>query len=132
MECEQMGDRTVPDDNDQRMAGQFRASAPFLLHERTRFIRSEARADRQSGRDLGGVLQGKTSCYSDDAASDYARELVRVAGPERLVWASDCPFVGCEQQVRYQDTIDWLIDCVPDQAARRKIFGETALKLYFG
>jgi predicted TIM-barrel fold metal-dependent hydrolase len=66
------------------------------------------------------------------AASDYARELVRVAGPERLVWASDCPFVGCEQQVRYQDTIDWLIDCAPDHAARRKIFGETALRLYFG
>src|SRR5882757_8376841 len=30
------------------------------------------------------------------AASDYARELVRVAGPDRLVWASDCPFVGHE------------------------------------
>ena len=66
------------------------------------------------------------------AASDYARELVRVAGPDRLVWASDCPFVGCESQVRYQDTIDWLIDCVPDPIARRKLFGETALKLYFG
>jgi predicted TIM-barrel fold metal-dependent hydrolase len=66
------------------------------------------------------------------AASDYARELVRVAGPDRLVWASDCPFVGCESQVRYQDTIDWLVDCVPDPIARRKLFGETALKLYFG
>jgi predicted TIM-barrel fold metal-dependent hydrolase len=66
------------------------------------------------------------------AASDYARELVRVAGPDRLVWASDCPFVGHEKDMRYQDTIDWLIDCVPDAAARRKIFGETALKLYFG
>jgi len=65
------------------------------------------------------------------AAKGYARELVRVAGPERLVWASDCPFVGHESQVRYRDTIDWLIDCVPDQAARAKIFGETALKLYF-
>jgi predicted TIM-barrel fold metal-dependent hydrolase len=66
------------------------------------------------------------------AASDYARELVRVAGPDRLVWASDCPFVGCESQVKYQDTIDWLIAAVPDAAARRKIFGETALNLYFG
>ena len=66
------------------------------------------------------------------AAADYARELLRVAGPDRLVWASDCPFVGHESQVKYQDTIDWLIACVPDQAARRKIFGETALKLYFG
>jgi predicted TIM-barrel fold metal-dependent hydrolase len=66
------------------------------------------------------------------AAADYARELLRVAGPDRLVWASDCPFVGHESQVKYQDTIDWLIDCVPDEAVRRKIFGETALKLYFG
>jgi predicted TIM-barrel fold metal-dependent hydrolase len=65
------------------------------------------------------------------AAADYGRELVRVAGPDRLVWASDCPFVGLESQVRYQETIDWLIDCVPDANARRKIFGETALKLYF-
>jgi predicted TIM-barrel fold metal-dependent hydrolase len=66
------------------------------------------------------------------AAADYARELLRVAGPDRLVWASDCPFVGHESQVKYRDTIDWLIACVPDEAARRKIFGETALKLYFG
>jgi predicted TIM-barrel fold metal-dependent hydrolase len=65
------------------------------------------------------------------AAADYARELVRVAGPDRLVWASDCPFVGHESQVRYQDTIDWLIECVSDQSVRRKLFGETALKLYF-
>ena len=66
------------------------------------------------------------------AAADYARELLRVAGPDRLVWASDCPFVGHEGQLKYQDTIDWLIASIPDAAARRKIFGETALKLYFG
>jgi hypothetical protein len=34
--------------------------------------------------------------------------------------------------VRYQDTIDWLIDAVPDAAARRKVCAETPLKLYFG
>ena len=47
------------------------------------------------------------------------------------MWASDCPFVGHENDVTYQDTIDWLIDCVPDADTRRQIFGETALKLYF-
>jgi predicted TIM-barrel fold metal-dependent hydrolase len=61
----------------------------------------------------------------------YARELVRVAGPDRLVWASDCPFVGHENQFPYQATIDWLNEAVPDAAARAKIFGETALQLYF-
>jgi len=62
----------------------------------------------------------------------YARELVRVAGPDRLVWASDCPFVGHENQFSYGSTMDWLTECVPDAAAREKVFGATALKLYFG
>jgi predicted TIM-barrel fold metal-dependent hydrolase len=64
-------------------------------------------------------------------AREYARELVRVAGPDRLVWASDCPFVGHEGQFPYRATIDWLVDAVPDAGARAKIFGATALKLYF-
>jgi predicted TIM-barrel fold metal-dependent hydrolase len=54
-----------------------------------------------------------------------------VAGPERLVWASDCPFVGHENQFPYRSTIDWLNDAVADPAARAKIFGQTALQLYF-
>lgn len=64
-------------------------------------------------------------------SKDYARELMRSAGPDRLVWASDCPFVGHEGKFAYKATIDWLDDAVPDAEARRKIFGETALKLYF-
>jgi predicted TIM-barrel fold metal-dependent hydrolase len=39
-------------------------------------------------------------------SKDYARELLRVAGPDRLVWASDCPFVGHEGQFPYRATID--------------------------
>jgi predicted TIM-barrel fold metal-dependent hydrolase len=64
-------------------------------------------------------------------SKDYARELVRAAGPDRLVWASDCPFVGHEGQFSYQATIDWLVDVLPDSAARETIFGETTRKLYF-
>ena len=51
--------------------------------------------------------------------------------PDTLVWASDCPFVGHEGKFAYRDTIDWLIDAIPDAAAREKIFGGTARKLYF-
>jgi predicted TIM-barrel fold metal-dependent hydrolase len=65
-------------------------------------------------------------------AREVARELLRVAGPDRLVWASDCPFVGHEGQFPYQSTIDWLVDAIPDTAARAKIFGATARELYFG
>ncbi|HVG51772.1 MAG TPA: amidohydrolase family protein [Xanthobacteraceae bacterium] len=64
-------------------------------------------------------------------AVDCARELVKQGGPERLVWASDCPFVGEEAHVKYQQTIDWLTTFVPDPAARRKIFCDTPLRLYF-
>ena len=45
---------------------------------------------------------------------------MKQAGPDRLVWASDCPFVGEEDNVTYQQTIDWLKECVPDPAVRRK------------
>ena len=64
-------------------------------------------------------------------AMDYARELLRVAGPDRLVWASDCPFVGHENQFPYKATMDWLVEAIPDAAARAKIFGATARELYF-
>src|SRR4029079_12544957 len=80
------------------------------------------------GRTLGNVSGGYRL---GPQAMEYARELVRVAGADRLVWASDCPFVGHEGQFPYQATIDWLNACVPDASARAKIFGETARKLYF-
>jgi len=66
-----------------------------------------------------------------EAAAAYGRELLRQAGPERLLWASDCPFVGHESQVSYRDTIDAVLEWLPDGPARRKVCGENALALYF-
>ncbi len=63
-------------------------------------------------------------------SADYARELCRRVGYERMLWASDCPFVGSESTV-YQSTIDWLDTVVPDAADRNRITGENALQLYF-
>ena len=65
-------------------------------------------------------------------SKDYAQALLRGSGADRLMWASDCPFVGHEKQFSYQSTIDWLTECIPDAATRAKIFGETALRFYFG
>jgi predicted TIM-barrel fold metal-dependent hydrolase len=65
-----------------------------------------------------------------EAAQAYARELIRAAGPERLVWGSDCPFAGFEGKVSYQDTIDDFLAWVPPDM--RHIIGcETPLKLCF-
>lgn len=70
----------------------------------------------------------------DPATRPFAREmaqaLLRNAGPERLVWGSDCPFVGHEAHVSYRDTLDELAQWAPDAALRRKL-SDTALKLYF-
>lgn len=67
-----------------------------------------------------------------EAANRYAAELLRSVPHERLLWASDAPFVRFEQTVTYQQTIDDFHRWVPDAAMRRKIGGENALALYFG
>lgn len=81
----------------------------------------------QSGRcwvklSAGYRLQGDTLAY--------ARELLAAMGPERLLWASDCPFVGVESTT-YQSTIDWFEQAVTDPAQRQQIGYATPTALYF-
>jgi predicted TIM-barrel fold metal-dependent hydrolase len=59
------------------------------------------------------------------------RELLRTVGADRLLWASDCPFVGHENQFTYPSTIDCVREWVTDPVDRAKVFGANALKLYF-
>jgi len=59
------------------------------------------------------------------------RELLRQVGPDRLLWASDCPFAGHENTFAFQDTIDTVHAWVPEGPARDRIFGLNALALYF-
>ena len=63
-------------------------------------------------------------------AAETARYLLREAGTERLVWGSDCPFVGHEASVNYADTLAELASWCPDPRTRRAL-SNTALKLYF-
>lgn len=63
-------------------------------------------------------------------ATELAQSLLQNLGPERLLWGSDCPFVGHESHVSYQDTLDELAQWIPDAATRRRI-SDTALKLFF-
>jgi predicted TIM-barrel fold metal-dependent hydrolase len=59
-----------------------------------------------------------------------AERLVQAAGPERLLWGSDCPFVGHESSLTFGDTLAAFQQWVPSPQARRKI-SDTALRLYF-
>ena len=64
-------------------------------------------------------------------AAAYGRELLARMGPDRLLWASDCPFVGHEGEFTYQETIDAVLEWLPEGEAREKVFYTNALALYF-
>jgi predicted TIM-barrel fold metal-dependent hydrolase len=67
----------------------------------------------------------------EERVAAYGRELLRTAGAQRLLWASDCPFVGDEDATTYRRTMESVDAWMPDAATRRAVFGENALKLYF-
>jgi predicted TIM-barrel fold metal-dependent hydrolase len=62
--------------------------------------------------------------------AEFDRYLLERVPPERLLWGSDCPFVGHEGAVSYQDTLSAFAAAVPDPRTRRAI-SDTALKFYF-
>jgi predicted TIM-barrel fold metal-dependent hydrolase len=68
---------------------------------------------------------------SGQLAHEAASELLRHAGPERLVWGSDWPFAAFESSIDYRQTLDVFQQLVPDPMARRRITCETPLKLFF-
>ena len=67
-----------------------------------------------------------------EAANLYAAELLRCVPHDRLLWASDAPFVSFEKTVTYQQTVDDFHRWVPDAALRKKISGDNPMALYFG
>lgn len=60
----------------------------------------------------------------------YAQRLLKVAGPDRLFWGSDAPFVGAEDRVTYRQTLETLYRIVPDARDRRRM-SDAALRFYF-
>ena len=60
----------------------------------------------------------------------YAHALLSCAGPQRLMWASDWPWGGFEEGMTYQRCLDWLVEWIPDENARRIVLCETPRKLF--
>jgi len=65
-----------------------------------------------------------------ETARDCTDRLLAEAGPERLIWGSDAPFVNHEGSVDYAAALDLYRRLVPDPALRRAI-DQTALTFYF-
>lgn len=64
------------------------------------------------------------------AAWACADVLLTIPGPGRLVWGSDWPWTQQPQLARYADTLDWLAEWVPQEAAREQILGANARTLF--
>jgi predicted TIM-barrel fold metal-dependent hydrolase len=67
---------------------------------------------------------------SEAIAETTAAELLAKAGPERLLWGSDAPFVGYEGRMTYDRALAHLDRWAPDPAVRRAL-SDTALRFYF-
>jgi len=52
------------------------------------------------------------------------------AGVHQLVWASDWPFVGFEDSIRYGQCIEWIHAWIPHPATRRMIMVDNAIRLF--
>jgi predicted TIM-barrel fold metal-dependent hydrolase len=65
-----------------------------------------------------------------DTAAQVTRDLLDHAGPSRLLWGSDAPFVNHEREIGFGDTIDLYHRLVPDAATRAAI-DRAAFNLFF-
>ncbi|WP_144633676.1 amidohydrolase family protein [Bordetella genomosp. 13] len=86
---------------------------------------------------LGLVAQGNTwvklsAPYRQgvDDVQPYVDALLRAGGPQRLVWATDCPWVKFEKEITYRQCIDWMFQWVPDERARNQILVDTPRALF--
>lgn len=57
-----------------------------------------------------------------------AQKFLAAAGPERLLWGSDCPWTGHEGKYTLRDTVRWFEEWIPDRAIREQI-GRSGLAL---
>lgn len=62
---------------------------------------------------------------------ELAVALIAAGGWERLMWASDWPFVGYHETMHYDEAVAALAHHVKDTAMRGKIGHDTAEKFYF-
>jgi predicted TIM-barrel fold metal-dependent hydrolase len=58
-----------------------------------------------------------------------ADRLLAEGGPERLLFASDWPFVGHESRITYRQMVESFEQVIPDPVIREKM-GRTAARLY--
>jgi 2-methylisocitrate lyase-like PEP mutase family enzyme/predicted TIM-barrel fold metal-dependent hydrolase len=57
-------------------------------------------------------------------AQQYVDAFLAAGARDRMVWATDFPFVKYESVITYAQCVDWIFQWIPDEALRRKILVE--------
>lgn len=60
----------------------------------------------------------------------YVDALLAAGGPERLMWASDWPWVSHEDLFTYAQCLEWLEQWIPDAAQRTTVLRDTPARLF--
>ena len=66
-----------------------------------------------------------------EPSAGYLQEFIRQTGNTRLLWGSDCPFVGDEANADYGSSLDWFLETVTNDDDRTRILGQNAMELFF-
>lgn len=59
-----------------------------------------------------------------------AEKIIAYSDGARALWATDWPWVGHEQHIRYEQCIDSLYECVPDETTRNRILTTNAYEAF--
>lgn len=79
---------------------------------------------------LSGAVRFSQKPWPHADVDRYIAKLLEVAGPERLVWGSDWPFLRIDRRVDYGPHLAQLARWVPVARARRRILVDTPAALF--
>jgi predicted TIM-barrel fold metal-dependent hydrolase len=79
---------------------------------------------------ISGLQKFSQLAYPYEDAQVFARELLRVFGPDQCVWGSDWPFLRAPQRMDYAPLLTLVQRLIPDAGARRRVMWTTPRKLF--
>lgn len=87
-------------------------------------------AEGQAVVKLSGMAKVSTLPWPHPDLEVFVQALIDACTPERLVWASDWPFLRATSRIDYGPLLSWLERYFPDADARRAVRRDNPLRLF--
>lgn len=79
---------------------------------------------------LASIFRFSKQGFPYDDVDPYVQALIDAFTPDRCIWGSDWPYLHAPQRIDHATLLQALHRCVPDEADRRKVLGETPARLF--